>query len=332
MANSPFELRLEDSPQVVLAGTMDERFDSYSVAFPSIFREGKYLFLYYTGSPNRKWSFASIGVAKSVDGLDFERAAGPIIANQSSSDFAFEAVTPAVARVGSDYFMILAGRKHRYNKRVVGIAHSDTPEGPFTLIKQIRVPAETWEGFGIDNGTTLVREDEDTLILYYSNCAPSLTGFFVRKMFRRRIGLLKIRIGGTAPDSIRVLYQKTNPIEALHGRAREWNESVFCPGYLSNAGTDVLFFAASRYSRKPWIQSIGYAVVASPYLDELLCQPMKLVEQADFGSDPDLVLGFDSPCPYVIEEGRMFLFYSVVDRRTNSWKIMRNTISFNPHE
>jgi len=324
--NNKLELMLKDAPQTVLVGRKAGTFDSYSVAFPSLFRENKEIFLYYTGSPDRNWSFASIGVAWSKDGLNFTRKRDSILMDQFLSDFACEAVTPAVARVRSDYFMVLSGRKHRYNRRVLGIAHSDEPKGPFTLIKKIHKPIEPWEGFSIDNGTTLIKEEEDTLILYYSNCAPSLTDFILRKPFRRSIGILKIKIRGADQDSIETLYPRTNPIISLSGDIGEWNESVFCPGYLLNNDNRNLFFAASRYTAKHSLQSIGYVTVDSPYIRRVIGKPKKLIDHTNFKLKKGTPLAFDSPSPLTIGDGKIFLFYSVMDRRIGSWKIMRNTI------
>jgi len=318
---------LKDTPLPVLTGrNKADSFDSYSVAFPSIFRENKEIFLYYTGSPNKRWSFASIGVACSKDALNFTREGDSILIDQSLSDFACEAVTPAVARVGSNYYMVLSGRKYRHNRRVLGIAYSDDPKGPYRLIKKLHEPKEPWEGFSIDNGSTLIKEEKDVLILYYSNCAPSLTDFITRKPSRRNMGLLKIKIKGTDPRSIELLYPETNPVSTLCGNLGEWNESIFCPGYLSYENNGILFFAASRYSKKPTPQSIGYAIVDSPYINRVIGKPERLVDQTNFELEGGPTFSFDSPSPLMIEDEKILLFYSVMDRQIHSWKIVRNTI------
>ena len=52
MFDNQFKLELEDYPPIVLDGRRTKGFDSYSVAFPCVFKENKDIFLYYTGSPD----------------------------------------------------------------------------------------------------------------------------------------------------------------------------------------------------------------------------------------------------------------------------------------
>lgn len=319
-------LTLLGKPNLVLAGRNDGAFDSYSIAFPSVIKDGKEIFLYYTGSPDKNWSHTSIGVAWSKDGIIFTKATDSILKDQSSSDFAKEAATPAVTKIGSNYFMVLSGRKRRYNRRILGIACSDNPMGPFSLIKNLRKPEEPWEGFSIDNGTTLVKEDENTFFVYYSNCAPTLSDLMLRKTLRRRIGLLRVKIDGVSLASIHAEYLNSNPVVGLKGDVGDWNESTFCPGFFSDRGNNFFFFAASRYSVKPPYQSIGYATVSSPLIHNVIGQPEKLIDGTVFNLDKDAAIAFDSPSPIKINH-EISLFYSTMNRRTNRWQVVRSTIS-----
>ena len=322
-----------DNPQLVLVGSDNiNSFDCYSVAFPSLLEEDGEFFLYYTGAADKNWSFASIGVATSKNLFEFRKKEFSIIEDQKNSKFSYEVVTPAITKIKSKYYLIFAGRKHRYDHRVLGIAYSDDPAGPFKIIDTMYKPSADWEGYSIDNGSTLIKLNEDELLIYYSNCAPSLKNIILRKPFIRKIGLLKIKIRGTKKNSIEVFSSKTPVL--LNGPIGSWYESVFCPGYIYDRDSDksYLFFASSTYSKRPITQNIGYALIDSPYLMHRIGEPSQLLSAEDLQTLFDKKnLGFDSPCPmsHPHEEGKIVLFYSILDRSTNRWSILRNILRIN---
>jgi hypothetical protein len=317
------------TPQLVLTGSNKKNsFDYYSVAFPSLLEEEGEFFLYYTGAANKNWGFTSIGVATSRNLFEFRRKNGSIIEGQKNSKFSYEAVTPAIIKVKSKYYLIFAGRKHRYDHRVLGIAYSDDPAGPFKIIGVIYKPSVDWEGYSIDNGSTLVKITEDEFLIYYSNCAPSLKNIILRKPFIRKIGFLKVKIKGVTSNSIEVFSSK-NPV-SLNGPIGSWTESVFCPGYLHGLSNEnYLFFATSTYSKYPISQYIGYISVDSPFLTYFKSQPFKILSAKDIQEISNIkYVGFDYPCPIndPHKKGKIILLYSVLDRTTNQWSIFRSIL------
>lgn len=322
------KLALADNPQVVLSGSnRPGNFDCYSVAFASLFQENGEYFMYYTGAVDKHWSYASIGVALSRDLSEFNREGSSIMGNQEDSEFSYEAVTPAVTKLNSNYYMIFAGRKHRYDHRSLGIAWSDDPLGPFNIIGTLYKPSMSLEGYSIDNGPTLIKLQKDELLVYYSNCAPTLKSILLRRPLIRKIWLLKIKIRGTTMNSIEIL-QRRKTIQ-LNGSFGCWNESVFCPSYLSYRGRGILFFASSTYSLKPTPQFIGYAVVDSPYVMRIISRPSVLFsaeDMQDFAIHATKVIGFDSPCPIMCKSEKIILLYFILDRENNRWAILKSTL------
>jgi hypothetical protein len=315
-------------PQIILRGSdKPDSFDRYSVAFSSLLQENGEYFLYYTGAIDKYWSYASIGIAKSKDLSKFKKKKNPIIEDQEKSGFSHETVTPAATRVGSRYYLIFAGRKHRFNRRVLGIAYSDDPSGPFKIIGTLYKPSMDWEGYSIDNGPTIIKLEENELMVFYSNCAPSIKSLLFRKPFIRKIGLLKVKIRGTKKDSIEVFPSKT-PVP-LNGSIGSWHESVFCPGYIydQDSNKSYLFFSSSTYSKRPITQYIGYALIDLPYMMHHIGEPFQLLSAEDLQPFFDKKnLGFDSPCPIKSpHDEKIILFYSVLDRNANRWSIFKST-------
>jgi len=327
--NSTSKLMPIGNPQFVLGGSNKiNSFDCYSVAFSSLLKEDGDFFLYYTGATDKNWSFASIGVATSRNLFEFKKKEHSIIENQKNSKFSYEAVTPAITKVKSKYYLIFAGREHRYDHRVLGIAYSDDPAGPFKIIDTIYKPSMDWEGYSIDNGSTLIKISDDEFLVYYSNCAPSLKNVVFRKPFIRKIGFLKVKIRGATSSSIEVFSSK-NPIP-LNGPIGSWTESIFCPGYLHGISNEnYLFFTASTYTKHPIPQYIGYVSVDSPFLTYFKSQPFKILSVKDIQVISNIrYMGFDYPYPMSNphEERKVVLFYSVLDRATNRWSILRSVL------
>jgi hypothetical protein len=320
--------KVNGNPSLVLKSQKNDHFDSYSIAFPSVYKEDEQIFLYYTGAPDRKWSFASIGVAWSKDGNNFSKASDCILVSQHSSFLAREAVTPAVIKIGSNYFMVVSGRKYRYNHRIIGLAVSDDPKGPFNLIKILYLPTDLWEGYSIDNGTTLVKTSDKSFLVYYSNCAAGIRDIFLRKTIRRCIGILEVEVNGLSAIEISVKRLTSGPIVVLNGKKGDWNESVFCPGYFSNSSCSVLFFAASKYSSKPAFQSIGFISVDSPRLGGVLSVPKQIINGSKFTETLEPI-AFDSPSPLQVDENHLLLFYSI-KTKTQSWQIMSSVLEICP--
>jgi hypothetical protein len=306
-------------PKIVLSGRSEkDAFDAHSVAFPGIYKEAGTTYLYYTGSPDRKWSSASIGVAWSTNGESFERCSNSVILNQSSSDFSWEAVTPAVVKFEANYYMILSGRHRRHNRRALGVAYSSSPKGPFSIIKTVHAHTEQWEGYSIDNGTTIVKVGGNKFLFYYSNCALSFVDTLLRRKLKRQIGFIELAIDDSQHEI--EITTREGPLLGLNGVENSWNESIFCPGYVQLEHKGLLFFASSTYSLGHIPQAIGYAFVDSPKISRILSSPMMLIGPSAFGYSPLSVLAFDSPSP-LLSGNQIDLFFSIMDRQSGDWKM-----------
>jgi len=122
-----------------------------------------------------------------------------------------------------------------------------------------------------------------------------------------------------------------NPLKYFNGSKGSWNESLFCPGYVQIEGVHYLFPAASTYSTGfPYRQYIGIISSNSPFFRENVSRLKKLI---DGPLEKSLIIphikseiALDTPAPlWKAEEGKLFLYYSVMDRADGVWKIALTT-------
>lgn len=322
----------------VVLNASQYRFDKSSAAMGSVFYcddESSKLFLFYTGVQDSDWSKSAIGLATSTNGVDFKRNSGdPIIADNDGFFCSAQALNPAVTRVKSRFFMILSGRHSHNSTRRIGIAYADDVEGPWHVIGELIKPSFVWEGDAIDNGCSIVKLDEETILVFYSSLTSRKVYdlfAFVRRYPIRRIGVLKVRIRGTSSSSIEAMRYSGNPLKHLNGPKGCWNESVFCPGYIKLSGKHVLLPAASTYSVGfPWKQYVGIVKGDSPFFKKGSAQVEKLIdgplEKTKILPDIKGEIALDTPSPYFNEaENKLFLYYSVADRADAIWKIALTT-------
>lgn len=313
-------------------------FDKGSVAFASIFvdhDDPNNVFLFYTGAQDAQWSHSAIGLAVSNGTFRFRKiSSNPILEGTSDSFCSAEAVTPAITRVGNRSYMVFSGRPSLKVSRRIGIAYADDPKGPWHILGEILKPTHRWEGMHIDNGPSLVKLDETTFLIFYSNVTtPSKFDIFafLRRYPIRRIGIAKIRIRGSSPSQIEVYKHSANPLKHLNGAKGSWNESVFCPGYFQLNEIHYMIPAASICSIGfPYKQFIGIASSNTPYFNKSHTQIEKLIDGPSEKSKiiPNIKsqICLDSPSPLLDKDKRkLFLYYSVADRADYVWKIALTT-------
>lgn len=313
-------------------------FDRGSIAFASILpneEDPKNLFLFYSGTQDAQWSHSSIGLAKSRDGLRFQKVSGNPVLEGTASSFCYrEAMTPTVTKISNRFYMIFSGRPALKSSRRIGIAYADDPKGPWHVLGEILKPTHLWEGVHIDNGPALVKLDETTFLIFYSTVTTPHKLDILASLRRypiRRIGIAKIRIRGPSRSQIEVNKLSTNPLKHLNGPKGSWNESVFCPGYFQLSGMHYLFPAASTYSMGlPYKQYIGIASDNTPFFNKSQTHIEKLIDGPSEKSQiiPDIKsqIALDYPSPlFIKKKNKLFLYYSVADRADDVWKMALTT-------
>lgn len=324
----------------IVLDTSSKGFDRGSVTSGSVFvdqDDPNNLFLFYSGASDATWSHSAIGLATSSDGFEFRRVGkGPVLEGPRDSFCFKEALAPAVTRVGNRFYMIFSGKPSPMSYRRLGVAYADDPRGPWNIIGELIKPESLWEGRDLDNGPSIVKLNNETILVYYSN----ITSFPRRDIFTllrrypiRRIGILKVRLRGASMSSIQVYKFSGNPLKHLNGPKGSWNESVFCPGYLQLGSKHFLFPTTSTYSTGfPYKQCIGFAVNSSPYfsrgttlLEKLIDGPSeKLLINSQIKSE----IALDTPSPLLkTDKKELFLYYSVMDRSDGVWKVALTTFA-----
>ncbi len=318
-------------------------FDGGSASFGSVFSDEDHdkLFLFYTGASDVKWSRSAIGLASSKDGLEFKRISKvPILEGNPKSFCYVHAMAPVVTRIENRFYMILSGKPSPKSFRRIGIAYSEDLEGPWHVIGELIKPSRLWEGTNIDNGPSIVKLNHDTILAFYSNIT-SWKRYDIFARWRRypirRIGIIKIRIRGTSRSSIEVHRFSGNPLKHLNGPRGSWNESLFCPGYFQLQNIHYLLPSASIYSVGfPYRQYIGVVASNSPYFPKSESYIQKLL---DGPSEKKLLMSnikgeiaLDWAAPFLKEdEGRLFLYYSAMDRADQKWKTALTTFDLQDH-
>lgn len=315
-------------------------FDRCSVDFCSIFVDEDdpgALFLFYSGTEDTQWSHSGIGLAVSGDGIKFRRVSGnPVLEGDSNSFNHRETLTPAIVRLSNRFYMVFSGRPSSKKSRRIGIAYADDPRGPWRIMGEILKPTRLWEGVHLDNGPSLVKVDEETFLVFYSNLTTrsKLDIFaFLRRYPIRRIGIAKVRVRGPTLSQVEVHKLSTNPLKHLNGPKGSWNESVFCPGHFQLNGMHYLVPATSTYSVGfPYRQYIGIVSSNTQFFNRSNTYNEKLIDGPSEKSKiiPNIKsqIALDSPYPLLVEDkGKLFLYYSVADRADYIWKIALTTFN-----
>jgi len=336
MKDKPIQLSNKAHHGIVL-DVSSSGFDRCSVDFGSTFvdeNDPDTIFLFYSGTRDVQWSYSALGLALSDDAFKFRKISdNPILEGNSQSFNHRETLTPAITRVGNRFYMVFSGRQSRETSRRIGIAYADDPKGPWHILGEILKPTRLWEGVHLDNGPTLVKLDETSFLIFYSNLDNSQLDIFalLRRYPIRRIGIAKVRIRGPSLSQIEVYKHSANPLKHLNGAKGNWNESVFCPGYFQLKGMHYMVPAASTYSvGSPYKQYIGIASSNTPYFNKTHTYIEKLIDGPSERSKiiPNIKsqIALDSPSPLLIEDkNKLFLYYSVADRTDYVWKIALST-------
>lgn len=318
-------------------------FDKGAASMGSIFvieDDPSTLFLFYTSARDLQWSNSAIGLATSANGFDFRKIRDTILEGRHDCFCRAQALNPAVIRMDNKFYMIITGTDSLGSPRRIGIAYADDPKGPWHIIGELIKPRYLWEGKGIENGSSVVKLDNETIIIYYSSVTSSKIydmRTFLRRYPVRRIGLLKIRIRSPSLSGIEALRFSGNPLKHLNGPRGSWNESAFCPGYIKLDNIHYLFPASSTYSIKyPYKQYIGIVIGNSPYFHKHESYITKLIdgpaEKAQIIPKVKSEIGLDMPTPFFdAEKRKIFLYYSVVDVADKVWKTALTTFNLN-HE
>jgi hypothetical protein len=318
--------KLKEHLGVVLAPS-DQRFDTFGSTFGCVFqdeRESDFYF-YYTGSIDKGWSRASIGIATSKDGINFGKYPGnPVISIGTQS------VTPAVFKAFGKYWMVFAIRTGLTHGRSLGIAVAEQAFGPWTFLKRLIEPKEAWEGGSIDIGPSVVELDDDERLIFYSNVWSGILSRFIQRSTRRHIGLLRLRVSGSR--EIQSSKWSRNPLAHLNGERGSWNESLFCPGYLRLRDKHYLMPTGSTYSAgHHYKQYIGLVEDSSPFFEN----PSSIAILINGSEEKNQILptaqseiALDTPSPF-LRGNEIWLYYAAMDRADGVWKTALSIFSIN---
>jgi hypothetical protein len=135
------------------------------------------------------------------------------------------------------------------------------------------------------------------------------------------IGILRLKFN--SPTEVEAVRYEGNPLKHLNGSKGEWNESLFCPGYMRVGRRHYLLPAASTYSIGfPYKQYIGLIMDDSPYFENPKMKKILI----NGPQEKSLILhncrneiALDTPCP-LVKDGKLWLYYSVMDRADGVWK------------
>jgi len=315
-------VKLKEHLGVVLSQS-DQEFDGFGSGFGCVLQEEDMFYLYYTGSIDKNWSKASIGIAQSKDGIAFVKYQGnPVISVGKQS------VTPTIFKSSGKYWMVFAIRTTsrldpRGHGRSLGIATAERPFGPWRFVRQLIEPKEAWEEDNIDIGPSAVELDNDEHLIFYSNVDSGLLTRvpYGQRWTRRHIGLLRLKI--SASGDIQFSRWNRNPLAHLNGQLGSWNESLFCPGYLKIGDKHYLLPAASTYSiGYPFKQYIGIVEDSSPFFEN----PSSIAMLIDGPREKHQILpkarseiALDSPFP-IVRGNEVWLYYAAMDRADRIWK------------
>lgn len=310
----------------------NQDFDSAASTFGCLFHEAgdKSCYLYYTGSRDREWHRTSIGVAKSHDGITFVKySRNPILSIGDQS------ITPAVFKTKGRYWMVFAFKPDQTQGRRLGIAVADDPLGPWEYVRMLLKPELFWEGDDIDIGPSIVSLSEEEHLVYYSNVSnkPFLDMNNFNQYWYRQIGILRLKILGS--KDIRPERWHKNPLSYLNGSKASWNESLFCPGYISLRSKHYLLTAASTYSVGfPYRQYIGLIEGSSPFFERPSNETILINGPEEKKAIIPSVRGeiaLDTPSP-LSRGNELWVYYAVMDRDDSIWKTALSTFLFKSSE
>ncbi len=338
-----------------------EGFDKGAATFSTVFvdeDDENTMFMFYSGAQDTLWSRSAIGLATSQDGLKFRKVGKEPVLEGTPISFCYrEALTPAVIRMKNRFYMVFSGRPLVESSRRIGIAYADDPKGEWHIIGELIKPLYAWENRHIENGPSVVKLNDETALVFYSNVSPSALDIltfvrqlllrrkisfssldvrtFLRRYMIRRLGILKLRIRGPSKSDIEVSRFSGNPLKHLNGPKGSWNESLFCPGYFCFHGKHYLIPATSVYSAGfPYKRYVGLVASDSLYFSKstLFCEKLidgpleKRLLMPEINSE----ISLDSPSPYLsCEKNKLFLYYSVMDQSNDVWKTALTTFDFN---
>jgi len=330
-------------------GSWDEGAASLGCAFVDQNDPDK-VFLFYSGASDVRWSHGAIGLAISNDGFNFKKISdNPVIDGANDLFCAKEALSPAVVKIRNRFYMVFTCRSSDKYPRLLGIAYAEDVRGPWKVIGKLIKPSYPWEGNNIDNGPGIAHLGKNTILIYYSSLSRRITfreimAKGLRRVripfpyfhFVRRIGILKVKIRGTTKSKIEALRYVNNPLGYLNGPRGSWNESLFCPGYISFEKTHWLFPATSIYSSYPAKQFVGFAARTQPYFPANETRLRKLVDGSAEKKQimPDSVgeTALDTPSS-ILRTGResgqdeIYLYYGVMDRKEGIWRTALSTFA-----
>jgi len=105
-------------------------------ADPNIVRFGDTYYIYATTDGYSGWGGKDFYVWKSTDLVDWERSAEPMLTlDGSNGDVPWatgNAWAPTIIERDGKYYFYFSGHNPTYNRKTIGVAVADSPEGPFT--------------------------------------------------------------------------------------------------------------------------------------------------------------------------------------------------------
>ncbi|WP_265520497.1 family 43 glycosylhydrolase [Oerskovia flava] len=214
-------------------------------ADPNIVQFGDTFYIYATSDGYAGWGGKEFYVWKSSDLVDWERSEEPFLtldgANGNVPWATGNAWAPTIAEREGKYYFYFSGHNPTYNRKTIGVAVADSPEGPFTAEPTAMItngesiasgqaidPAtfhdpETgkywllWGNGGPTNGPVMAELNDDMTSIKQDTLRriPGLTGFREGLFVNLRGGLyhLTYSIDDTGSENYRVGYATATSME-----------------------------------------------------------------------------------------------------------------------
>jgi beta-xylosidase len=256
-------------------------------ADPNIVKFGDFYYIYATTDGVAGWGGKDFYVWKSADLADWERSAEPFLtldgANGDVPWASGNAWAPTIIERGGKYYFYFSGHNPTYNRKTIGVAVADSPEGPFTAQPTAMIlnneavtsgqaidPAafqdpETgkyylfWGNGGPSNGPVYAELSDDMLSIKQDTLARigGLTGFREGTFLNYRDGLyhLTYSIDDTGSANYRVGYATATSVHGPwtnHGviLEKDTTQGILGTGHSSIVqvpGTDEWYIAYHRF-------------------------------------------------------------------------------------
>jgi beta-xylosidase len=253
---------------------------------PFILKVDNTYYAYSTNSNSR-----NIPTATSNDLIHWELGRDALPALPSWVDISNSNVwAPEVLRIDDRYLLYYTARDKISNRQCIGLAISDSPEGPFQDTSDTPFICQADEGGSID--ASPFRDEDGTLYLYWKNdgnCCLSATHLYGQQL---------------APDGMSLVGE---PVPLVRNDLPWKGPVVEAPTMWRHGDRYYLFYSANVFSGERY--AIGYAVCESP-LGACEDAEENPILSSDMDSTP-LVVGPGHQTVITDEAGATWIVYHV---------------------